>query len=206
MPFQNRVDPFSRLHAHPARGLFTGNRGCLHDDAGRIVRAPRSAAWLTCALSFKDRRRMVMAPGQYTHLFFLDEATALAAGHRPCAECRRADYRMYLAAIERSRQGARLTAEDLNRERAEEMTEALDSSMRESVDASLLPPGAMAAAGERAYLILEEGVRPWSFSGYGRLEPFPQTQVVRLTPRISIDALEGGYRPALHPSAPVAWG
>jgi len=206
MPHQNRVDPFSDLKVHRARGMFTGNRGCLHDDEGRIVRRWKTQAWITCALSYKNRKRAVMPPGQYTSLFFMDEATALAAGHRPCAECRRADYLAYVTAIERVRPGVKLGADDLNRERATEMTPAVERHPRESVDASLLPPGAMVAVGDRAFLVLEEGLRPWSFAGYGRLEPFPATRATRLTPRLSIDALEGGYRPALHVSAPVSWG
>jgi hypothetical protein len=203
MPFQNRVDPFSRLHAHAARGLFTGNRGCLHDGDGRIRREWRSSAWITCLLTFKDYKRAPMTPGQYTHLFFLDEATALAAGHRPCGECRKADYGAYRNAIVRVRGGSTPRADDLDRERADEMTPALKEGLRAVVDASLLPPGAMIARGAQAYLVLEEGVRPWSFAGYGRLEPFPLAPVARLTPQISIDALEGGYRPALHDTAPV---
>ncbi len=89
MPRQNRVTPFSTLVAVPERGTFMGNRGCLHNDHGQIRRPFQNQRWIICRLSFKDRRRTVMMPGQYTELFFLVEATALAAGHRPCAECQR---------------------------------------------------------------------------------------------------------------------
>src|SRR3954447_5212073 len=92
MPRQNRVTPLGDIVAHPGRGLVFGNRGCLHDGSGRIRRTHRTRAWIACRLEFKDRRRELMRPGRFTELFFLDEATALAAGHRPCAECRRADY------------------------------------------------------------------------------------------------------------------
>ncbi len=92
MPHQNRVTPFNELIATPARGSLMGNRGVLHDGRGRIVRPFAHRNWVTCVLEFKGRHRQVMTPGRYTHLFFLDEATALAAGHRPCGECRRADY------------------------------------------------------------------------------------------------------------------
>ena len=92
MPRQNRVDPFGKLIAVPARGTMLGNRGCLHDDSGRIVRRWTTRAWISCRLSFKDRRRPIMTPNRWTELFFLDEATAFAAGHRPCGECRREDY------------------------------------------------------------------------------------------------------------------
>jgi hypothetical protein len=95
MPRENRVTPAGDLIAHPARGLVFGNRGCLHDAQGRIRRHHAGRAWIACRLRFKDRRRTLMQPGRYTELFFLDDATALAAGHRPCAECRREDFKAF---------------------------------------------------------------------------------------------------------------
>jgi len=92
MPRQNRVTPFGDIIATPERGTFMGNRGVLHDREGRIQRAWQVKRWLVCVLEFRGRRRQVMSPSRYTELFFLDEATALAAGHRPCAECRRARF------------------------------------------------------------------------------------------------------------------
>src|ERR1700735_1662498 len=92
MPRQNRVTPFGKIIATPERGTFMGNRGVLHDVAGRIRRAWQVKRWLVCVLEFKGRKRTVMSPGRYTELFFLDEATSLAAGHRACAECKRARY------------------------------------------------------------------------------------------------------------------
>ena len=93
MPLQNRVTPLGELITSSARGLVYGNRGCLHDEQGRIRRRYAVKRWIACQLEFRGRRRSpLMAPGRYTELFFLDEATALAAGHRPCAECRRSDY------------------------------------------------------------------------------------------------------------------
>ena len=99
MPRQNRVLPTGEIIAHPARGRFMGNRGILHDASGHLGRSRwKLMGWVTCVLDFKGRQRTVMSPGTYTELFFHDEAVALAAGHRPCAECRRADYRAYRAA------------------------------------------------------------------------------------------------------------
>src|SRR5579863_2821842 len=96
MPRQNRVTPLGELIATPERGLVYGNRGCLHDADGRIRRPFQVRRWIACTLEFRGRRRSpLMMPGRYTELFFLDEATALAAGHRPCAECRRADYNRF---------------------------------------------------------------------------------------------------------------
>jgi hypothetical protein len=98
MPLQNRVTPLGDLVADPARGLVYGNRGCLHDDEGRIRRYYQVRRWIACRLEFRSRRRSpLMRPGRFTELFFLDEATALAAGHRPCAECRREDYDRFAA-------------------------------------------------------------------------------------------------------------
>ena len=95
MPRQNRVTPFGELIATESRGTLMGNRGCLHDDQQRIRRAFACKRWIICVLEFRGRRRAVMTPGRYTELFFLDEATALAAGHRPCAECQHARYLLF---------------------------------------------------------------------------------------------------------------
>jgi hypothetical protein len=97
VPRQNRVTPLGDLIADPARGLVYGNRGCLHDDLGRIRRRYNGKRWIACRLEFRGRRRRpLMQPGKFTELFFLDEATAFAAGHRPCALCRREDYVRFL--------------------------------------------------------------------------------------------------------------
>jgi hypothetical protein len=89
---QNRVDPRGKIIKTSARGAWMGNRGLLHDDRREIVRPFRLKAWITCLLEFKGWKREVMKPNRYTELFFLDEATSFAAGHRPCAECRRMDF------------------------------------------------------------------------------------------------------------------
>ncbi len=105
MPLQNRVTPFGDLIATEARGLLMGNRGRLHDAGRRIVRYAQGRRWIACLTSFRGRRRTVMSPRSYTELFFLDEAVALAAGHRPCAECRHTDYRRFHAASAQARLG-----------------------------------------------------------------------------------------------------
>ncbi len=200
MPLQNRVDPFSRLHVNPMRGMFTGNRGCLHDETGRLVtQGGRQDAWVTCALSFRDRRRALMEPGRYTHLFFLDEATALAAGHRPCAECRRADYNAFCGAVARVT-GARPSANDLNAALGEEVLASRRGDAWVGVGASSLPVGAMFATGKAAWLRTPRGCRAWSFEGYGEEGSLPGGLVRRLTPGLSVAALEGGFSPVLHAS------
>ena len=98
MPTRNRVTPFGEILATPERGTMMGNRGILHDAEGRIRRAWQVKRWLLCVLEFKERHRTVMTPNRYTELFFLDEAVSLAAGHRPCAECRRPRYHAFRAA------------------------------------------------------------------------------------------------------------
>ena len=95
MPLQNRVTPFGEIVAVPERGTLMGNRGVLHDDAGRIVRSYQVRRWIACRTAFRGRHRLLMQPHSWTELFFLDEATAFAAGHRPCAECRHADYQRF---------------------------------------------------------------------------------------------------------------
>ena len=106
MPLQNRVTPLGELIATPARGLVYGNRGCLHDASGRIRRHHNGRRWIACRLRFRGwHRAPLLQPGRFTELFFLDEATAFAAGHRPCALCRREDYNRFLR--DRRRAGRR---------------------------------------------------------------------------------------------------
>jgi hypothetical protein len=115
MPRQNRVTPTGQIVAHPGRGMFMGNRGCLHDEAGNLVRTHTSQeAWVTCALEFRGRKRKLMRRGYYTELFFLDEAVALAAGHRPCGECRRSDYNRFTESWTAAFGGGRPRAPELD--------------------------------------------------------------------------------------------
>ena len=97
MPLQNRVNPLGNIIQTPHRGAWTGNRGVIHNDKKQVIRSFKSKAWITCALEFKGMKRVVMSPNRWTELFFLDEATAFAAGHRPCAYCRRADFNQFKA-------------------------------------------------------------------------------------------------------------
>jgi hypothetical protein len=207
MPRQNRVTPRGELVAVEARGTFMGNRGCLHDAAGRIRRAWQLKRWIVCELEFKGRHREVMQPGCYTELFFLDEATALAAGHRPCAECRRPAYLDFLAAWaagnpqERPDGPLRATAVDevLHRERT-------DPPWRAPLDT--LPDGAFAAlpGDPRPFLVLAGALLAWTPGGYTDRLARPRATVEVLTPRPTVAALRAGYRPAIHPTAMAAEG
>jgi hypothetical protein len=209
---QNRVAPTGEIVADPARGLFTGNRGVLHDERRHLgVSRWRHKAWIICLLEYKGWKRAVMSPGRWTELFFLDEAVALAAGHRPCALCRRASYRAYLAAwaagndwpgrtpprapeIDRIAHLDRLEPRS-RRQRchAAPLDELPDGSFVR-VD-GLGPPGTPLLVSGRHLL-------PWSFERYGAplRRPDRGTATV-LTPRSTVRALVAGYHPVLHPTA-----
>ena len=205
MPLQNRVLPTGEIVVHPARGLLMGNRGCIHrPDRTLGVTRWRTKMWISCVLSFRGRKRDVMPPGRYTALFFLDEATALAAGHRPCGECRRADH-LWFAESWRAAQG--LSA----RPRAWQMDEALHAErvdprtrrkVTRSVRAGGLPDGAMISHAGTTGLWCGGTLLPWSLAGYGPpVTISPQAAVSLLTPPSIVAALAAGYRPMVHPSA-----
>ncbi len=208
MPLQNRVNPWGEIIATPERGLFMGNRGCLHDGQRRVTKAWARPPWVTCLLEFKDRHREVMSPGQYTELFFLDEATALAAGHRPCATCRRADYDAFKSLW--------LKANPELAARTEGKTTEIDKLLHaERVDARKnkrtwsarlgdLPDGSMVVLlGSREPLLVWGGqAHTWTPGGYTAARPLdPDTEVQVLTPLSVVKALAQGYRPVVHPSA-----
>jgi hypothetical protein len=207
---QNRVTPTGEIVADPARGLFTGNRGCLHGQ-GREIGASRwrSKLWICCVLQWRDVRRDPMPPGRWTALFFLDEATALAAGHRPCGYCRRPDY---LAYAEAWRSAYRLES----RPRATEMDARLHAERiiqgtrrQRTWQAALaeLPDGTMVWYADRPALVLDGGLRCWTFGGYTVTEtPLPGRILPVLTPPASVAVLRAGYRPKLHPTAHPAGG
>jgi len=206
MSLQNRVDPFGRIVADPGRGTLTGNRGILHDDHRRVVRSHASPAWITCVLEWRGRRRAVMVGRTWTELFFLDEATALAAGHRPCAYCRRRDYDAFVGAWSRGNPALAPTSG----RRAPVVDRVLHGERRTShgekrvwsASARSLPPGAMISLSAVPNLVVERGLmRPWSFSGYGSPQGLPDSTVDVLSPRTIVEAIRSGYRPGMHPSA-----
>lgn len=204
MPLQNRVDPFGLVHAVPARGLFMGNRGGCFHRADQTLKDRRWASrqWIICVLEFKDRRRALMQPGLYTELFFMDEATALAGGHRPCFECRRADAAAFREAlITHGALDAGARAGDMDRLIAGEVQEVLTGAQaREVVSPADLPDGAMYGVDGAAYLKMEDHARAWSFDGYGPARML-HAQGLRLTPRPTCEALRAGFKPVLHETA-----
>lgn len=179
---QNRVDPFGTLHAVPQRGGWMGNRGCLHDAQGRIRRDHATRRWITCRTAFRGRARALLQPGRYTELFFLDEATAYAAGHRPCAECRHADWTRFrdlwaevfgdrdAKAIDRRLHAARLDAGSLSHRRR-----------LVPLPVDQVPVGAMIAREGAAVLRAAGGWWRWGFAGYAPMAA-PAGPVTLLTP------------------------
>lgn len=201
MTFNNRVTPFGHVVADPARGLFMGNRGGrIHDGAQRLgTRRWASKQWICCTLDFKGRQRKVWGDG-YTELFFLDEVTALAAGHRPCFECRRAEALAFAAAWQRATG---------HRPRAPEMdailhAERLDGRAKRTHRRAItgLPDGAMVAIADAAFAVNAGRLLRWSPAGYAETRRLPVAgEVDLLTPPSIVAALAAGYRPHWHPSA-----
>ncbi|MEM8787609.1 MAG: hypothetical protein AAGE76_05055 [Pseudomonadota bacterium] len=194
MTLQNRVWPDGSLRAHPARGTLFGNRGGrLHDDQRRLGTARwRSRQWIVCVLDFKGRQRRVMGPG-YTELFFLDEPTALAAGHRPCFECRHAAAMAFAHAFPSP-----------GRSRAPDMDRVLHRQRlgpRRQAAFGDLPVGAMATDGTAIWARHASGALLWRPEGY-RPAPAPRGKLALLTPQATCAALNAGYAPVWHPSAP----
>jgi hypothetical protein len=202
MPRQNRVTPRGDLIAVPDRGMFWGNRGVLHDAGGRLVRYSRGRAWAICVLEYKGRRRTQWAPGRLTELFFLDEATGLAAGHRPCGECRYRDYqtfkRAWAAALGGGVPGVQTIDARLHADRL------AGPGIRRTYRAPLaeLPEGVMVEVDGAPRLVFGGGLLAWTPGGYrGRRAGGPSTTVTVITPRATVATLAAGYRPVIHPSA-----
>lgn len=199
MALQNRVTPFGELVAASGRGLMMGNRGILHDDARRIVRAWQVRRWIACVLEFRGRRRQVMQPHRYTELFFLDEAAAFSAGHRPCAECRRSDYRrfqsLWAAAI-----GGPTDADSMDdRLHADRLDGKRKRTYRD--DVANLPDGVFIVLDGAAWLVWHDAVHAWSDAGYVQRKRRPlRGEVEILTPRAIVDVLAAGLQPSIHPS------
>jgi hypothetical protein len=193
VPRQNRVSPLGELIATPARGLVYGNRGCLHDAQGRIRRHHATRRWIACRLRFRGwHRAPLMQPGRFTELFFLDEATAFAAGHRPCALCRREDYARFRALL------------------GEPGADALDARLHEERgrvrDAELasLPDGAFVLFDGEPWLVHGDALRRWTPAGYAARRARGTGPAQLVTPPSIVAVLAQGWSgavPLLHPTA-----
>ncbi|MGI9612036.1 MAG: hypothetical protein ACR2QO_03945 [Acidimicrobiales bacterium] len=229
-PRRNRVDPWGDLHSEPERGMFTGNRGCLLGDDGELRRHHRGSLWIICLTSYRGWNHPLDSPRVWTPLFFLDDAVALAAGHRPCGLCRRNDYLAYQRGVSQgrangdgaNRDGAvdrpvlagelnrRLQVERLRRpqrggarhSRGPHLERARDRIVW-SAQADSLPTGVV-VIGENGepHLVTERSLRPFSFGGWGQAIARPTGGLMSvLTPPTSVAALSAGYQAQLHDSA-----
>jgi hypothetical protein len=205
VPLQNRVTPLSELVTDPARGLVYGNRGCLHDGSGRIRRRFAVKRWIACRLEFRGwHRSPLLQPGRFTELFFLDEATAFSAGHRPCALCRRTDYNRFTAiwsSLHPSDRGADAIDERLHAERLEP---SWNVQRHHTAELAELPSGVFVLLDSAPWLVLDDGMRRWTPSGYTESGRRPSGRVEVVTPRSLVAVLRAGWSgavPLLHPSA-----
>jgi len=197
---QNRVDPFGNIFRTSARGTLMGNRGVIHNDKKEIVRPFKLKAWIACRLSFKERSRVVMTPQRWTELFFLDEATAFAAGHRPCAECRRGafnNFKLYWIQANPAygftiKTPIRLVDEVLHTERMD----ALQQKKCFNENLSHLPDGSFVQWNGNAYLVKRAALHLWTPFGYTEKLQLPANTVLSaLTPKSVVNAYRAGYQP-----------
>lgn len=204
MPLQNRVTPFGALVAVADRGLLMGNRGILHDEARRIARPWQVRRWIACQTTFRGRQREVMRPRSYTELFFLDEATAFAAGHRPCAECRHADYVRFRDTWARAH-GALASADAMDAVLHADRLEGSGARQRQRThraEVASLPDGTVLGTDGAAWLLWKGSLWAWSAAGYTARRPAPRAgEVTVLTPRAIVAVFRAGYVPMVHPSA-----
>ncbi|OAN92955.1 hypothetical protein A8B84_20545 [Marinobacter sp. EhC06] len=204
MPLQNRVSPLGTIESSPARGTLMGNRGVLHNSKKEVQHLFRNKGWITCLLEFKGRQRELMSAGFYTELFFLDEVTAFAAGHRPCAECRRKRYNEFRdvwSRVNDPRIEKPVRAPQMDGVLHEEGLHG-DQKVTWRSPISDLPHETMFSFDGVSYAICNQRVLRWAFGGYSVVEPekLPDTVDV-LTPKSVVRIVESGFRPQFHSSA-----
>jgi hypothetical protein len=199
---QNRVDPQGNIISNSARGAWMGNRGQLHGKGKEILRPFKLQAWITCLLQFKGWHRQVMSPNLYTELFFLDEATAFAAGHRPCAECRREDYKRFKLCWIKGNPIYGFTEKTSIREidqilHAERIDKQGNKVTFETTGEDL-PNGTFIQLNNKPYLLMHDQIFMWTPYGYETGQPLPSSSVVTLlTPKSTINAFRAGYTPQI---------
>lgn len=209
MPLQNRVNPFSTLISTPERGAWTGNRGVIHNERKEIIKNHAVKYWITCVLEYKGSRRSVMSPNRWTELFFLDEATAFAAGHRPCGFCRHADFKRFKDLwLKANGEQYGLTSKTkmdiidaiIHQERLDK--NGVQKTFKSTLTA--LPDGTFITLDEigKAYLWYQQNLYEWSFSGYTKVFQIDKNQEVTvLTPLSYVAVFKAGYVPEVHFSA-----
>ncbi|MEZ5790891.1 MAG: hypothetical protein R3D34_08915 [Nitratireductor sp.] len=211
MPLQNRVAPDGSLHSDPARGMFTGNRGIIHDPETKTLSGRRwsTPAWICCTIEFGERKREVWGRNHiasngpaagWSELFFCDEVTALAAGHRPCFFCRREEARRFIAAS--AHENARSCDKALHQERW--LSSSVPPQRLSAIDLPGLPDGTVIKAGEQYFALKDRKALEWDFSGYGRgvgLGELLRQSLLLVSPRTIVGALRSGYKPVWHATA-----
>jgi hypothetical protein len=192
-PQRNRVTPFGEIVAVPLRGAYTGNRGRLH-RGHEIVRLHAHDSWVTCALRFNDRWNEQWLPHRFTWLYFQDEAVAFAAGHRPCGECRHADYKRYQAAWAVAAGGEPPSAREMNRQlHGERIVRGTHRRRLHVEDGASLPDGTFIAIDGRPHLILGKSAVEWTTDGYRVHRPRPSGPLTVITPPSTVAVLRAGY-------------
>jgi len=199
---QNRVDPFGQIIKTQARGSWMGNRGILHNEQQQVLRPFKLKAWLICKLEFNGRKRPVMAPNRYTELFFLDEATAFAAGHRPCFECRRADFNkfksLWLKGNPEYNFSEKISFQKIDEVIHKERMNSDGSKVTFDEDANHLPDGTFVLYNKEAYLILNGSMYLWSPFGYEKGIALPNADKLSvLTPKSVVNTFRAGYLPQM---------
>jgi len=201
MPLRNRVTPFGEILALPGRGTLMGNRGILHDAHRNIVRDSQVRRWIACRLEFRGRHRRVMTPGSWTELFFLDEAAAFAAGHRPCAECRRADFVRFQDAWRQVYPDPLPMADVMDARLHAERRRGPWIKRTYTAELETLPDGSYITLDDRPWLVLGDTLHAWSAAAYEDRRRRPTGEVVVLTPPSIVAVLRAGYAADVHPSA-----
>lgn len=206
MALQNRVTPFGAIESDPARGLVMGNRGGrLHDPAARTLMRRRwaSSHWIICLTQFRQRQRTIMSPSSYTELFFLDEVTALAAGHRPCYECQRQRALQFAEAFAQGRNQKKMKAGEIDRCLHGQRFANGHSMIPVTAEAVCsLPDGVMIALGKDCYAMRDGKLLRWTHGGYHEaIAVKPDGQYKQLTPPSTAEAISAGFSPRFHPTA-----
>jgi hypothetical protein len=202
---QNRVDPFGNIIKTPERGAWMGNRGVIHNHDKEIVRPYKLKAWITCVLQFRGRHREVMTPDRWTELFFMDEATAFGAGHRPCAECRREDFnrfkKYWLFGNAEVGFNEKTSISLIDNFVHVERVDKKNCKRTHKQMAEQLPDGTMIMISGRAYVKKEDRIFEWSPGGYINAVEIPGGEVDVLTPSSFVKAFQAGYLPQIHVSS-----
>ncbi|MGN6639972.1 MAG: hypothetical protein ACTHJ8_13760 [Mucilaginibacter sp.] len=197
---QNRVDPYGNIIITSARGNWMGNRGILHDENQNLLRPYKLKAWITCVLEFRGRKRTVMAPHRYTELFFFDEATAFAAGHRPCFECRRQDYNRFKSFWLKGNSeygfDEKISIQKIDEILHRERLNHDGSKVKHQENLNTLPDGTFIEIGGKPHVIFREVIYEWSPFGYGEKKPLPKVETITiLTPKSFVNTFRAGYVP-----------